>query len=1381
MAQIIRFPGQRADTAGSGGQLRRTARAYTHRGMSNRTQRVSELGARFRLGDWLVEPSLNRISRDGVTVQLESKAMDVLVYLAGRAGEVASQAQLQDGIWQTEFVSYNTVANRISELRDALEDDARHPRYIETIPKKGYRLIAEVDLGAGERPAGGALAHVPEERADDRSPYPGLAPFSEADAADFFGRETEIAALWRKITGRRLLAVIGASGAGKSSLVRAGVVARAPPGWHAVVCQPGEDPFLAMARALAPDVTGDAAETQRLLAFQDPDIALAVAARWRGRWDEALLVVDQFEELFTLNPEPVRERFADLLRRLVDAAGIHVVLVLRDDFLLECHRHPEFAPIFNDLTPVGPPAGGELKRALTEPAARRLFGFESESMVDEMVGEVEAERGALPLLAFAVSRLWEMRDRERRLLTRTAFQHLGGVGGALARHAEATMDRIGTDRIALVRELFRNLVTAEGTRAVREWGEILSVFRAESTSRFPGDKPPGYGPPSAAVGGGLTPPQLEAEEVLRQLVDARLLTSYEVREADEAPTRRVEIVHESLLSAWPRLVRWQAQDAEGALLRDQLRQAARTWHEHDRSDDLLWSGSAYREFVVWRERYPGGLSELEEAFGSAVVELAGRRRRRRRLAVAGLIAATLAVAAVTTALWLRSARETRRAEAAKLIALGRVELERNPSATLALARASLEVEDSAEARALAVQALWAGPPTLFVTDSVQCTGAAFGAEGNRLACGGYDGTVTIFSDDGRQPLQIAGLPVFNGSRKVAFTPAGDRLFSSQSGDPNIRIFSDSGEELDSLPGEATDLLVLDDDTIATYGAFAPGETERAVRVWSLGDSASQLVARWQPPSDFRVDLPGVQPAALDSRLRWLAHGEGSAVHLLGLTDPDAGRDIEVGTHRAKVREVAFAPDGSRLASVDEEGGFRVWSVAGGDVRRSFDAPPPSRLSRLGFDASGSKLGWGSDSGALVWSLDDPPDAAPRLLRGPGTETFGAVAFDPHGRWAAAGRISSEVFLWSLDSPYPRVLQGHTQGAVELAFTADSRFLASCGFDGTRLWPLSHEDGRQHLIDLGHEYWCFGVAADASSPALLVAAPNTGAFLVQPDNVAPRQLVRVPAPGLYTGALNTRVGLAAVGVNFASESKDMALYVVDLESGDTRSFPLREGEGLNPYAGQVTSLGFAADGSLISGGDGGISRWDVATGERTRISSAALGFCNIAMSRSERSMIAVCSPGQIAGDYGSGAQASQVLVIDPATGSERRITSHGETVTAVATDATGELIATGDSSGAVRVGRATGEEPHLLLGHHEFVYCLAFSPDGRWLATASGDEIFLWPMPDLSKPPLHTLPHDELLTKLRTLTNLRAVRDPESDTGWKIEIGPFPGWREVPTW
>ena len=246
-----------------------------------------------------------------------------------------------------------------------------------------------------------------------------------------------------------------------------------------------------------------------------------------------------------------------------------------------------------------------------------------------MVESVEGARGALPLLAFAVSRLWEKRDREKKRLTRAAYEEIGGVAGALAQHAEATLDRIGSTREPIVRELFRNLVTSHGTRAVAEREELLSLF----------------------------PERKAAEEVLRELVDARLLTSYEVEGKEDEPNHhRVEVVHESLLKAWPRLVRWQAQDEEGSLLRDQLKQAAHLWEEKSRSPDLLWSGTSFREYELWRERYQGRLTALEEQYAKAMVERALRRRRLRRGAVA---AAFLLLAGVSAAIAVSRHQATR--------------------------------------------------------------------------------------------------------------------------------------------------------------------------------------------------------------------------------------------------------------------------------------------------------------------------------------------------------------------------------------------------------------------------------------------------------------------------------------------------------------------------------------------------------------------------------------------------------------------------------------------------------------------------------------------------------------------------------------------------
>ena len=260
------------------------------------------------------------------------------------------------------------------------------------------------------------------------------------------------------------------------------------------------------------------------------------------------------------------------------------------------------------------------------------------------------------------------------------------MAGALAQHAEATLERIGTHRAPLVRELFRNLVTAQGTRAVREREELLSVFPEENRA--------------------------EADEVLGALVDARLLTSFEKAGEEAGESRQeIEIIHESLLSRWPRLVRWQTQDADGAQLRDQLRQAAQAWQDRGQPEDLLWSGTAYRDFAVWKERYSGGLSATEEAFASAAESARG----------APAPATTVGggggghggggrggddVRALARRPMPRRAAP-RRPASSPSAASSSIDY---PTAALAYIRKSLELADSAEARRLAVEALWRGPP-----------------------------------------------------------------------------------------------------------------------------------------------------------------------------------------------------------------------------------------------------------------------------------------------------------------------------------------------------------------------------------------------------------------------------------------------------------------------------------------------------------------------------------------------------------------------------------------------------------------------------------------------------------------------------------------------
>ncbi len=283
-------------------------------------------------------------------------------------------------------------------------------------------------------------------------------------------------AVWARIRERRLLAVIGPSGAGKTSFVRAGVIPARPSGWAALVLTPGRAPLASLARALVPELAGDPEALRELVACEDADVLVELFGRWRRGQDEALVVVDQLEELFTLSGPEVQERVAVILARLAEEAGVHVLLSLRDDFLMRCHEHAALGPVFSEITPLGPLTREGLRGAIVEPARRSGFRFEDEALVEEMVSGVEDPRGALPLVAFATARLWERRDVESRLLTREAYRAIGGVEGALAQHAEATLEAIGPERQGIVREVFRNLVTAQGTRAVMDREELLSAF-----------------------------------------------------------------------------------------------------------------------------------------------------------------------------------------------------------------------------------------------------------------------------------------------------------------------------------------------------------------------------------------------------------------------------------------------------------------------------------------------------------------------------------------------------------------------------------------------------------------------------------------------------------------------------------------------------------------------------------------------------------------------------------------------------------------------------------------------------------------------------------------------------------------------------------------
>jgi WD40 repeat protein len=1209
----------------------------------------------------------------------------------------------------------------------------KEPPVLPDMPWTPVLKKAVARLAEQRYPSASALARALEEvalqvdGAEDVRPYPGLASFTEEDAEYFFGRELEVEAMWKKLRRPHLLGLIGPSGAGKSSFLRAGLLPVMPEGWRAVICQPGTTPFQNLARALLTEFTGDMKAMEELLSIEKPDVALSIFKRWRQQHTEVLLIVDQFEELFTLNPPEGQSAFAELLGSLTTESDVRVLLAMRDDFLFHCHLHRALSPIFSELTPLGPPVGGALRRALVQPALKCGYRFEEENLVEEMITEVSEERGALPLLAFAAAQLWEHRDRERGLLTREAHDRIGGVGGALAKHAEATLEKIGNDRVPIVREIFRNLVTAQGTRAARDMEELLSVFNNKDAAR----------------------------EVLRELIDARLLTSFEVASEEEgkASCHQVEIIHESLLSAWPRLVRWQTQDADSAQLRDQLRQAAQLWQERGRPADLLWTGTSFNEFKVWRERYPGGLTTTEEAFSGAMIRHAERRKRRRRLVATAAFVTLLGVVGVVGSMWQQAVAETRRAEASKLRALAQLELEERPSAAIAYALASLELNDNPEVRRFVLEALWKGPTELWISDERYST-LDFSHDGKLLALGHpNNGQSVVLPLDGGNPVVLESK--FRASW-VTFGPRSDFLVTREF------QLDDNAVDVWSIPeGRLLNRIEFTDPRERPVMSFPTVDGRMILQTHHEDWISSYSISKDKDEPQFLGRLPVQkirnEPWALAYSVEpsgtWLAYVIDRSVYVSPLEDLEKGQRKLIGRHDRPIWSVTFHPDGDRLASVDVSGEIRIWSLArgNGSPLRVIETADEN-IRKVRFEPAGSRLvtEFNTTGISAMWDLEGPPDADPIFLQ---RRTGGwqmTTDFHPGGNWIATGRYGAVTY--PLSRSYPKVLRGHRSRIQGLVFAPNGDWIASTSINGDLIqWPLSPEAGDRRRVLLEVERL---VRLDTDPGGQLIIAAARTPLLVSLRDGSARELVGLGIRGydVVFGPQGRRIATGAGEIG-------SLIRVRNLETGQDKDLDAGKDR-------KILQIEFTPEGHLLSStNQGELLLWNVDSGDYQVLLKKSV----------HRFAIGDDGHTLLAGFNG------RASVYDLEEGTQRELSSHGSRINCLALDRTGRIVVTGDRNGLIRVGPITGEEPHLLLGHEGGVRAVRVSPKGDCIASGGADHtIRVWPVPNMDQPPFHTLPYEEFLERLRSLTNLRAVPDEESSTGYRIIIGSFPGW-EVPVW
>jgi formylglycine-generating enzyme required for sulfatase activity len=442
-------------------------------------------------------------------------------------------------------------------------------------------------------------------------PYPGLNAFSSEERGVFFGRGAEVRAVVERLRAEPFVLVAGDSGVGKSSLCRAGVLPRIREGalgggWTVVTLVPGRHPLMALAGALAPVVGADESRVNE--ALREGPQALGRLMRPRPGEGGMLLFVDQLEELLTLASPEEAPLAAEALGRLAEGLpGVRLLATVRGDFLTRLAALPGLGEVLSGALYLLRPLSEEgLREAITSPAHARGVAFESEALVHTLVEAGRAE-GALPLLQFALAELWEAREVGRHLIPAAALEALGGVAGALARHADGVLARLLPTQQLAARRLLLRLVTAEGTRARRTAGELLGSGGAAQ----------------------------EARVALEALVRGRLLVA---RETQGEAT--YEVAHEALLTGWEQLRGWRAGDAERRAAHQRLERAAAEWQRAGRPDDALWGA---RPLAEVESLHPGELASQEAAFLSA-----SRRavRRARMVRLGAFLALPLGLALV---------------------------------------------------------------------------------------------------------------------------------------------------------------------------------------------------------------------------------------------------------------------------------------------------------------------------------------------------------------------------------------------------------------------------------------------------------------------------------------------------------------------------------------------------------------------------------------------------------------------------------------------------------------------------------------------------------------------------------------------------------------
>jgi WD40 repeat protein len=1049
---------------------------------------------------------------------------------------------------------------------------------------------------------GKADPRAPGDPPRDLCPYPGLAPFGPDHAEWFFGRERAIAEVLERLKEQLHkpgpLIVVGASGVGKSSLLRAGLLHRLERGklgvrgsadWTRVWFRPTHDPVGELAAHLAEAGVG----------AEPPTGA-----------NPAVIVVDQFEEAFTLCADEHRRR--EFIQRLCGLAAVRpggvpralVVIGLRAEFFDRCTAYPELQGPLRAPVPLAPMTVGELQEAITKPADAVGFKIEPDLVkvllhdldIPEEPGGIQGgahDSGALPLLAHALRETWQVGGGHG--LTLEGYHTIGTIRRAIAQTADQVYERLDADEQQIARWLLLRMTKIS---------EDTQTRRRADRARLVAESPDGGA----------------AEAVLEELADARLVTLGETT---------AEIAHDVLLRAWPRLRKWIDEDRAGLVIQQRLAEDADTWHQEGKDPSGLYRGHRLAEARAWArdERHDADLTPLAREFlaGSEAAELRERRAAHRRTRVRRLVVIVLAcllviavVSTVVAVLGLRTATGQRYEALSRQVA-GKADalLRSRPALALPLSVQAHRIRKTNEARdsLLSTQANYfaARLPTRSPANDV-----AFGTNGRTIAVAAHSG-VDTWDAATRSHLHTAlgGGPFYG----VASSPGG-RVLAIAGSDGGVTLWDDRDRRPRTLPPGPTHRGPANDVAFSRDGRLLAGAgPQGAVRLWDVRTRrlSAELVDDFGP----------VEAVAFSRDGRTLASvGADTRVALWDIASRDLVARLK--GHVGPVRAVAFSPDGRVLASGGDDGSVRMWDAETRAPLGSSLIGHIGPVRAVAFSPNGRVLASGGDDASVrLWDVDSRSLLTP--LSGP-AGAVAAVSFSPDGGALASANADASVGFWSLGGlglGGPGLLRAvtvrpdgnallatvgadrvirlwdvrtgrhlavlrrrgvdRTRSAINaLAFDRDGRLLAAADGDGITFWRLSA--GAEPVARREAELR----AKDADKVTAVAVSPDGDAVAGAGDktltvwDVDSRRVTASVTP--HPSRINV-VAFSPDGHTVATGSDDRTVSLTQVPDAPGGTVPGTSSD-CSGHLGPVQALAFSSRGKLLAsaGADHTVKLW-----------------------------------------------------------------------------------------------------------------------------------------------------------------------------------------------